>query len=130
LQYIRGGNRFQDFYIASDLYGALAGAVDDDGRKLYPIVAPQNANGTAAPDFSYIQIGSLRARPAWALEVANGGDGSSYLFNSGDVHGWATAPRRLDFQYQVKSVWLGVWGHVATANTRLAGVREVTYSAV
>lgn len=130
LQYIRGGNRFRDFFLASDLFTALVKAVDDRGRRLYPIVAPSNAGGTTAPDYSYLQVGSLSARPAWALEVANGGDGSSYLFNSSDCHGWATAPRRFDFEFEVKSVWLGVMGYVAVANTRLAGVREVTYSAV
>jgi hypothetical protein len=46
------------------------------------------------------------------------------------VHGWATAPQRLNFEYQVKSVWLGVWGYAATANTRLGGVREVIYDPV
>lgn len=129
LQYIRGGNRFSKFFVASDLFAALAGAVDDNGRRLYPILAPQNAAGTTAPDYAYVQAGSLQARPAWALEVANGGDGSSYLFNPDDVHGWATAPRRFDFEYEVKSVWLGVMGYLAVANTRLGGVREVTYVA-
>jgi len=129
LQFIRGGNRFRNFFVASDLFSALAGAVDDNGRRLYPILAPSNAGGTTSADYSYVQVGSLAARPAWALESGNGGDGSSYLFNSDDCHGWATPPRRFDFEYEVKSVWLGVMGYVATANTRLGGVREVTYSA-
>jgi len=129
LQYIRGGNRFRSFFLASDLFSALAGAVDDRGRRLYPIIAPSNTGGTTSPDYSAIQVGSLTARPAWALEVGNGGDGSSYLFNASDCHGWATGPRRFEFEYEVKSVWLGAMGYVATANTRLAGVREVTYAA-
>ena len=130
LQFVRGGNRFQDLFVASDVFTALTGAVDDTGRKLFPILSPSNADGTTSPEFGWVQIGSLRARPAWALEVGNGGAGSSYLFNRGDVHGWASAPRKLNFEYEVKSVWLGVWGYVATANVRLDGVREITYSAV
>jgi hypothetical protein len=129
LQYVRGGNHFGDFVVASDLFTALISAVDDNGRRLYPVVNPSNASGQSAPNAAYVQTGSLRAVPAWALEAANGGDGSSYLFDSGDVHGWASAPRRFDFQYEVKSVWLGVMGYVATANTALASVREVTYTA-
>jgi hypothetical protein len=129
LQYIRGGNRFRSFFLASDLFSALAGAVDDRGRRLYPIMAPSNTGGTTSPDYSAIQIGSLTARPAWALEAGSGGDGSSYLFNASDCHGWATGPRRFEFEYEVKSVWLGAMGYVATANTRLDGVREVTYAA-
>jgi phage head maturation protease len=129
LQFVRGGNRFANFFLASNLFTALAGAVDDNGRRLYPVVAPSNTGGTAAGNYATLQVGSLTARPAWALEVGNGGDGSSYLFNSSDCHGWATPPRRFDFEYEVKSVWLGVMGYLALANTRLDGVREVTYSA-
>lgn len=130
LAFVRGGNRFRDFFVDSSLFTALTGAVDDVGRKLFPILQPQNATGTTSGEFGDVMVGSLRARPAWALEVANGGSASSYLFNRGDVHGWATAPRELRFEYQVKSIELGVWGYQATANTRLAGVREVTYSVV
>jgi hypothetical protein len=103
--------------------------VDDNGRRLYPIIVPTNTGGSTAADYSFIQVGSLQARPAWATEVANGGDGSSYLFNRSDCHGWASPPRKLDFEYEVKSVWLGVWGYQVCANTRLAGVREITYTA-
>jgi phage head maturation protease len=130
LQFVRGGNRFRSFFLASPLYTALAEAVDDRGRRLYPILAPSNAGGLAAPDYAYLLVGSLPARPAWALEAGNGGSDLSYLFNSDDVSGWATAPRKLEFEYEVKSVWLGVWGYQAFANTRLTGVRQVTYSVV
>ncbi|HST86680.1 MAG TPA: phage portal protein [Kineosporiaceae bacterium] len=129
LSYIRGGNRFRDFFLASNLFTALTGAVDDVGRHLYPVLAPQNANGSTEGFFGQVMVGLLPAKPAWALEAGNGGDGSSYLFNRADVHGWATPPRRFDFEYRVEYVDLAVWGYKATANTRLAGVREVTYSA-
>jgi len=128
LAYIRGGNRFRDFFLASNLFTALTGAVDDVGRHLYPVLAPQNANGSTEGAFGQVMVGTLPAKPAWALESGNGGDGSSYLFNRGDVHGWATPPRRFDFEYRVEYIDLAVWGYKAVANTRLGGVREVTYS--
>jgi HK97 family phage prohead protease len=127
LQFVRGGNRFRDFFLAADLFAALTGAVDDRGRRLYPILAPSNTGGTTAPNYASVAIGDLIARPSWALNST--GDASSYLFNRNDVHGWASPPRRFDFDYQVKSVELGVMGYLATACTRLAGVREVTYAA-
>lgn len=130
LAYIRGGNRFRDFVVASNLFAALAGAVDDMGRRLYPLVAPSNASGTTDGFYSQILVGGLAAKPAWALEAGNGGDGSSYLFNREDCHGWATAPQRFEFQYRVEYVDVAVFGYKALANTRLGGVREVTYSAV
>lgn len=129
LSYIRGGNRFRDLYLASNLFGALTGAVDDVGRKLFPVLVPQNASGSTDGFFGQVMVGTLPAKPSWALEAGNGGDGSSYLFNREDVHGWATPPRRLDFEYRVEYIDLAVWGYKATANTRLDGVREVTYSA-
>jgi HK97 family phage portal protein/HK97 family phage prohead protease len=130
LSYIRGGNRFRDLFLASNLFTALTGAVDDVGRKLFPVLVPQNASGSTDGFFGQVMVGTLPAKPSWALEAGNGGDGSSYLFNREDVHAWATPPRRLDFEYRVEYIDLAVWGYKATANTRLDGVREVTYSAV
>ncbi|HSU34654.1 MAG TPA: phage portal protein, partial [Propionibacteriaceae bacterium] len=128
LSYVRGGNRFRDFFLASNLFSALTGAVDDVGRKLFPVLVPQNASGSTDGFFGQVMVGTLPAKPSWALESGNGGDGSSYLFNREDVHGWASPPRRLDFEYRVEFIDLAVWGYKATANTRLEGVREVTYS--
>jgi hypothetical protein len=130
LQYIRGGNRFRDFFVQVDLFKALVGAVDDTGRKLFPVLSPANATGTTEAFFSAVNVGGLAARPAWGLAATGAVAASSYLFNRDDVHGWATPPQRLDFAYEVKSVWLGVWGYAATANTRLGGVREVIYDPV
>jgi hypothetical protein len=130
LQYIRGGNRFRDFFVQVDLFKALVGAVDDTGRKLFPVLSPANATGTTEAFFSAVNVGGLAARPAWGLAATGAVAASSYLFNRDDVHGWATPPQRLNFEYEVKSVWLGVWGYAATANTRLGGVREVIYDPV
>jgi hypothetical protein len=130
LQYIRGGNRFRDFFVQIDLFKALVGAVDDTGRKLFPVLNPTNATGTTEAFYSAVNVGGLAARPAWALAATGAVAASSYLFNRDDVHGWATAPQRLNFEYQVKSVWLGVWGYAVAANTRLGGVREVIYDPI
>jgi len=129
LSFIRGGNRFRDFYLSSGLFSGLTGAVDDVGRKLFPVLVAQNATGSTDGFFGQVMVGTLPAKPSWALEAGNGGDGSSYLFNREDVHAWASAPRRLDFEYRVEFIDLAVWGYKALANTRLDGVREVTYAA-
>lgn len=130
LQFIRGGFRMRDMPLAQNLFTALVTAVDDDGRKLFPLLGPANAGGTVSEYWASLQIGGLLGKPAWALEAANGGDGSSYLFNREDVHLWATPPRRIDMpNVEVRYVHIGVWGYVATACTRLSGVRELTYSA-
>jgi hypothetical protein len=127
LQYIRGGNRMKEFFVQIDLYKALIAATDDNGRKIFPILNPSNASGTTDQFFADVMVGGLRARPAWALAATGAVAASSYLFNRDDVHGWATAPQRLNFEYELKSVWLGIWGYAVVANTRLGGVREVIY---
>ena len=130
LNYIRGGYRFRDFFLQVDLYQALIGAVDDNGRKLFPVVGPSNATGTVSQFYGSVDIGGLAGKPAWALAATGSTPASSYLINRADVAGWATPPRRLDFDYQVKSLFVGVWGYKALKCTRLAGVREVIYDPV
>jgi HK97 family phage prohead protease len=127
LQYIRGGYRFRDFFVQADLYKALIAATDADGRKLFPVLAPSNATGTTDPFFASVMVGGLAARPSWALAASGTTPASSYLLNREDVHGWATAPQRLQFESRVAFVDVGIWGYVAVACTRLDGVREVVY---
>jgi HK97 family phage prohead protease len=129
LQFVRGGDRFNRFVGHIGLYKALVGAVDTTGRKLYPILGATNANGTVANDFGRIVIGSKVLVPAWALGSDDTVAGGSYLFSSEDVHGWASAPKRFEFDYRVEAVDLAVWGYVATAVTRAEGIRKITYDA-
>ena len=127
LQFVRGGNRFRDFKLHQELYGALASAKDGNGRPMFPVLSPSNADGTADAFFGSIAVGGLAGVPAWALNDAGGG--SSFLYNREDVHGWASAPQRLEFQYRVGYVDVGVWGYKAVACTRTDGVRKITYTA-
>ena len=127
LQFIRGGMRMRDLFIQVDLYKALAAAVDGDGRKLLPMLGAVNANGTVSELFADLNIAGLRGRPAWALAASGTVAASSYLFDRNDVHGWATAPQRLEFQYRVAYVDVAIWGYKATANTDSTGVREIIY---
>ncbi|MBQ1042370.1 phage portal protein [Micromonospora sp. C72] len=127
LQFRRGGFRLREFPVHVDLYKALAGAVDDSGRKLFPQIGPQNATGTASTYWADIIVGGVRARPAWALGATSSGYSDSYLFNRDDVHGWASAPQRLQLEYQVKSIEIGIWGYFAGAVTRANEVLRIKY---
>ncbi|MBQ1061324.1 phage portal protein [Micromonospora sp. C41] len=128
LQFIRGGHRFRAFAVHQNLYRAFTGAVDSTGRRLYPIIGPQNATGTAAPRWGSIDLGGVTGVPSWALGAAGTGAKNSWLFNPDDVHGWASAPQRLQFEYRVAYVDVGIWGYKAFANTRIDGVRQVIYT--
>jgi HK97 family phage prohead protease len=130
LQFIRGGFTMRDLFLQADLYKAIVGAVDLDGRKLYPIIGASNANGTASQLFADVNIAGLRGRPAWALAASGVVSANSYLFNRDDVSGWASAPQRLQFEYQVKNIYVGLWGYKALACTRTDGIRRIKYDPV
>lgn len=127
LHFIRGGFRFQDFFLEKGLYKKLAQAKDADGRKLLPILGPQNADGSAGPLMASLNVAGLAGRPAWALPYTTNVESDSYIFNREDVHGWASAPTRLDFEYRVAFVDVAIWGYKAFACTRTDGVRKFAY---
>lgn len=130
LHFVQGGDVFDNLVLQEDLYVALTEARDSAGRPLYPIIGAVNANGQSSADLGSIKIGNKVGVPAWALGPTGSTVESSYLWSTDDVHGWATPPRELRFEYQVATITLGVWGYQVTANTRLAGVREITYDPV
>ncbi|MBI4941865.1 MAG: phage portal protein [Actinobacteria bacterium] len=131
LQYIRGGNRMRDFFVQVDLYKALAAAKDSNGRKLFPIIAPQNATGESTAFYEAINVGGLKARPAWALAASGSVAASSWLFDREVMCGWASAPQKLTMDaIKVATVEIGVWGYKAFACTDVTFAREVIYDPV
>lgn len=128
LQFVRGGFRFDGLAAEAGLYTALAAAADTTGRKLLPISGATNSNGGATSRFQTLDVAGVEVVPSHALGATVGtAPASSFLFSNEDVHAWASAPSRLDFQYRVEFVDIAIWGYVATAITRTDGVREVIY---
>lgn len=131
LQFVRGGFRMRDYFNQVDLYTKLVGAVDSAGKKLLPVISPQNVDGTTSDFFGDFAIAGLRGRPAWALAASGSVSANSYLFDRNDVSGWATAPNRLTFEnVEVRFVHIGIWGYKALACTDLTGVRRISYDPV
>lgn len=130
LQFIRGGFSMDTMFTQVDLYKALVAAKDNDGRRLYPALGPMNTSGTVSSRYAAVDVNGVVALPAWALAASGAVVASSYLFDRESVHGWATAPQQLEFQYRVSYVDMALWGYKATAITDLNGVREITYDPV
>lgn len=131
LQFVRGGFSMDTAFLQVDLYKDLIAAKSTDGRPIYPALGPSNTYGTVRDRFGAIEIApGLVGYPAWALAATGSVAASSYLFDREDVHGWATAPRRLQFEYRVAYVDLAIWGYTATAISDINGVREITYDPV
>lgn len=138
LQFVRGGNRFRAFAVHQDLYTLLARTEDDAGRPKYPILNPQNANGTAAELFKTMNIAGTTAIGAAALGAGGQTTATnSWLFDPAKVRGWASTPERMfwDFGATVQSsqltqlayVTLGIYGDVAFGNLDINGVRQVIF---
>lgn len=126
LQFVRGGNRFTGFAADGQLFPALVGAKDTAGRALLPVLGPQNAQGTTGGGFDRVQLGNQTMRAAWALGSAV--DSKSYSFVPSSVWAWASTPKRFDFEYQVKSVDMAIWGYAAAAVTRDSDVKPIDYT--
>lgn len=137
LQFTRGYD-FRAFVLEQVLYLKLAGARDTTGRPVYPILAPANANGTSASRFRTLDIAGAIGIPSWALASTAGAANNSWLFDPTVVHGWWTAPTRLEFPGHTQAgayapvafVGLGIWGYKAFANSDIAGVRQVIWDSV
>jgi hypothetical protein len=140
LQFVRGGNRFKAMAAHVDFYKMLARVTDTSGRKLYPMITPTNANGTAETLFRTLDVAGTRVVPAWALGATGTAAANSWLFDPAKVRGWASAPERLDWNFgatvqtanipQLSFVTIGIYGDIALANLDIAGVRQVIYDPV
>lgn len=131
LQFVRGGFSMDNAFFQIDLYKDLIAAKDTSGRPFFPALGPQNTYGTVGNRFGSIEVApGVVGLPAWALAATGSVAASSYLFDSDSVHGWATAPQRLQFEYRVAYVDVAIWGYAATAISDINGVREITYDPV
>lgn len=143
LQFVRGYD-FEALALEKELYKKFVAAVDDNGRRLYPILAPQNANGTAQSRFRTLDLSGVTGVPSWALPSTAGSPNNSWLFDPAVVHGWASTPQRLEFPgtaavsvadpvgsyAPVAMVDLAIFGYKAFANSDIGGVRQVIYDTV
>ncbi|GAB3990098.1 HK97 family phage prohead protease [Nocardioides marmoraquaticus] len=126
LQYVRGGNRYTRMALDGQLFKALVNAADGSGRKLLPVLSPQNAQGTIEGAFDRVQLGTLTGRAAWALGAAN--SSNSYLFVPSSVWAWASAPKKFVFEYRVAAIDLAIWGYTASAVLRDSDVKRLDYT--
>lgn len=126
LQFMRGGNRFTGLALDGMLFPALVGAVDTTGRNLLPVIGATNAQGETSGSFDRVSVGGLTGRAAWALGATNAS--KSHLFVPSSVYAWASAPKRFTFEYQLKSVDMGIWGYGASAVTRDSDVQPLDYT--
>jgi hypothetical protein len=127
LQYIRGGDQFRQVFTQIDLYKALVSAKDTTGRRLYPSLGAMNAVGTADPRYEWVQAHGKLWVPAWATAATGTVAASSWMFDPDVVCLWASAPQRIDLEWRVAWVDMGIWGYKAFGITDFTRTRELIY---
>lgn len=127
LNFVRGGFSMDSAFTQVDLYKKLVAAEDSTGRPLLPPLGPTNTVGTARGRWSGLDVNGVAFLPAWALAATGVVAASSYLFDRMSVWAWASAPQRLQFEYQVATIDIGLWGYKAGIITDITGVREIIY---
>ena len=130
LNFVRGGFSMDSAFTQVDLYKKLVAAEDSTGRPLLPPLGPTNTIGTARGRWSGLDVNGVAFLPAWALAATGAVAASSYLFDRMSVWAWASAPQRLQFEYQVATIDIGLWGYKAGIITDITGVREIIYDPV
>lgn len=134
LQFVRGYD-FEAFAVEKLTYAKFAAAKYESGEPAYPMINPSNRNGTSRTRFRTLDVGGVEAVPAWALASVAGSLNSSWLFDPTVIHGWASAPQRLEFAgidadgdyAPVAMIRIGLFGYKAFACSDIGGVRQVTY---
>lgn len=127
LKTVRGGFTMNDLFLNGTLYKTLALAKDADNRYLLPAVGPANAVGTAQNRYDGLNVNGIVGVPTWALPTSASNSANSYLLDRNDVAGWASPLTVENFDVQVKSVYIGVWGFQAFAIQDATGVRRIKY---
>lgn len=130
LQYIRGGDRFRNVFTQIDLYKALVKAKDTTGRRLYPSMGATNAVGQSDPRYAWVEAHGKMWIPAWATAATGVIAASSWMFDPDVVCLWASAPQRIDLQWRVAWVDMGIWGYKAFGVTDFTRTRELVYDPV
>jgi hypothetical protein len=130
LQYIRGGDTFRTVFTQIDLYKAMVKAKDSTGRRLYPSIGAQNAVGTADPRYAWLEAHGKLWVPAWATQASGTVVASSWMFDPDVVCLWASAPQRIDLQWRVAWVDMGLFGYKAFGITDFTRTRELTYDPI
>jgi hypothetical protein len=130
LQYIRGGDRYTKIFTQIDLYQKLAKAVDTTGRPMYPTLGAMNASGSMGPEQNYLNVRGKIFVPEWATAATGSVAASSWMIDP-DVFGlWVSTPQRLDLEWRVAWVDLGIWGYKALAITDFTRTRELVYDPI
>ncbi len=130
LQYIRGGDRYDKVFAQIDLFQKLTRAIDTTNRPMYPSYGAMNAAGINPVTTNWLNVRGKTFVPEWATAATGSVAASSWMMDKDVVGVWLSTPQRLDLQWRVAWVDLGIWGYKALAITDFTRTRELIYDPV
>jgi hypothetical protein len=130
LKYIRGGDRFRKVFTQIDLFQKLEKAIDTTNRPLYPTLGAMNASGSTSEDSGTLNVRGKLFVPEWATAATGSAVASSWMHDPDVVGVWVSTPKRIDLEWRVAWVDIGIWGYKALAITDFTRTREITYDPV
>jgi hypothetical protein len=130
LKFVRGGDRYRKVFTQIDLFQKLEKAVDTTNRPLYPTLGAMNASGSVSEDSGTLNVRGKLFVPEWATAATGSVVASSWMMDPDVVGVWLSTPQRLDLQWRVAWVDVGIWGYKALAITDFTRTRELTYDPV
>lgn len=127
LQFTADGSRFRKMFGHVEAYKTLISAVDSNGRKLYPVLNPSNADGQASNLYGHVNVAGLRIDPTWSLGATGTGQ-ISYLADPNAVHVWNSGLTKLEkLNEDVEGYDIGAWAYFAGIVYDATGVKTLTY---
>ena len=125
-----GSEFWGDVLTHRDAYTELANAVDGQKRPLFPMVNPQNANGTTGVRARALNVGGYAHIPAKSLGATNT-NMKSYVGDFAYAPFWASAPLQITLAPTVaKGLVVGLFGYTAGAILDVARIRKLTVDTV
>ena len=131
LTFTSNGGRYSKFFAAKDLYSQLAAGEDTAGRPLLPVIAPTNADGSAASRLGAIELDGIKLEPTWSTEILYGGnsDEVSYFVDPSAVKVWNSGLTKIEKTGETAAGWnVDVFAYVATHLYDATGIRKLSYS--
>lgn len=125
LRFTADGQRFTKFFAAKELYAELSDAEDGDGRPLYPILSPSNADGTTAAGLGSINVAGIKLDPTWSTSPED----NSFYADPQAVKVWNSGLSRLDRVHEsAAGYFVDFWFYAASHVYDETGVLKVAYS--
>lgn len=121
-----GSEFWGDILSHRDAYTMLATALDADGRPLFPMVNPSNANGTTGVRARSLNVGGYTHVPAKTLGATEVNQ-KSYVGDFAYAPFWASAPMQITLSPTVaKGLVVGLFGYTAGAILDAGRIRKLT----